>query len=621
MMQDTAAGRSGLTLARGGIAAGLVLLLVASAGAASAQQVVEPGSTVAFAEPDLQNRGTPFPADAFNTGLCLTIPQFPSAEAPRLGLALQGVTSLLGARCQVHQYNEFTIPAAAGAEPAGDVLLAEVSGVVKLGGVLAMIGAGRTKSSYVVDVMDVTDGEENATVVASQLLGIDELMGTILNTSLGVTVDIEGGFPYLGASGAFNLGIQLPIQIKRVDSTYEFGIHALLERGRIYRVKVSVNGALDVEVGAGLGFVLFPAIPNGDLISDQLPQLLDPQMWIDLMPFRSLAGANVCGLEIPDFNIDGVKDLLPNLDFDLPELDFEFPRLSVNIGDPIGRLTFTNGFDADILSPTNIPILDYQQAIDLASDPQELLTQVGLPSDALGLFDCFLDIASGENMVLNDILPQIGIEVTELGVTVDDDRIERIDQFVQQQVNQILGTIDATTLALDQNLVASYDQFSTDLTTATTMLSDTVTTEFSERTMQLDDAVTTFTDELITQFDELNELVEMEFSDLNDALDATAARELRLKIEESLSTDDQHKIAQFMLPDALGGKLELVRLCVEDMIARVTAAGLDALDADTYFAQGDAAFLETEFKEAFMNYTIAYRNAVMLLAEQEVTRR
>lgn len=80
-------------------------------------------------------------------------------------------------------------------------------------------------------------------------------------------------------------------------------------------------------------------------------------------------------------------------------------------------------------------------------------------------------------------------------------------------------------------------------------------------------------------------------------------------IEEDLARR-RYYIAEFMLPAAFGGKLEIVRDIVADVITRMEAAGLFIDHAQDYLALGDTYYAEQAWKRAHLAYGMAYRKAV-----------
>jgi hypothetical protein len=98
-----------------------------------------------------------------------------------------------------------------------------------------------------------------------------------------------------------------------------------------------------------------------------------------------------------------------------------------------------------------------------------------------------------------------------------------------------------------------------------------------------------------------------------DALTVTVndqgALDLRLKIEADLSEPGNHPIALFEVPASAGGYLGLVRSIVADTIAKMTASGQGAGNAQSFLGAGDAAVAAHDYKSAYADFGKAYRAA------------
>lgn len=98
-----------------------------------------------------------------------------------------------------------------------------------------------------------------------------------------------------------------------------------------------------------------------------------------------------------------------------------------------------------------------------------------------------------------------------------------------------------------------------------------------------------------------------------DALTVTVndqgALDLRLKIEADLSVPGNHPIALFEVPASAGGYLGLVRTIVADTIAKMTASGQGAGNAQSFLDAGDAAVAAHDYKSAYADFGKAYRAA------------
>jgi hypothetical protein len=63
------------------------------------------------------------------------------------------------------------------------------------------------------------------------------------------------------------------------------------------------------------------------------------------------------------------------------------------------------------------------------------------------------------------------------------------------------------------------------------------------------------------------------------------------------------------LPEAHGGRIEIVREIVGETISNAVAAGLSIGPANRELAAGDAAYAAQDYRTAFRRYITAYRNA------------
>lgn len=113
-----------------------------------------------------------------------------------------------------------------------------------------------------------------------------------------------------------------------------------------------------------------------------------------------------------------------------------------------------------------------------------------------------------------------------------------------------------------------------------------------QKVVGLTSDVSAFRDALETQVDDFRSLA------------------LRLQIERDLLESGGRRIASFQLPEAYGGVLELVREIVADTIDNSGDAGADVNGALAKLGQGDAAFADGDYQEAYSRYRMAYRLSV-----------
>jgi hypothetical protein len=121
----------------------------------------------------------------------------------------------------------------------------------------------------------------------------------------------------------------------------------------------------------------------------------------------------------------------------------------------------------------------------------------------------------------------------------------------------------------------------------------------------------------VSSLDAIDTGVATGFSTMIDALSVQATdrggfQELNLKlsVEAILQPGQTGRISTFQLPDAFGGKLELVREIVAGTILANQLAGQDIHRALSYFRAADGCFNNLDYKAAFSNYRLAYQEAV-----------
>ena len=89
---------------------------------------------------------------------------------------------------------------------------------------------------------------------------------------------------------------------------------------------------------------------------------------------------------------------------------------------------------------------------------------------------------------------------------------------------------------------------------------------------------------------------------------------VRLEIERALQQGLPY--GSLYLPEANGGRLELMRAIVSETMQHVLDSGESANQASARLAAGDDQFKEGHFKQAFRLYSEAYKAAVALPSKQ-----
>jgi hypothetical protein len=96
-------------------------------------------------------------------------------------------------------------------------------------------------------------------------------------------------------------------------------------------------------------------------------------------------------------------------------------------------------------------------------------------------------------------------------------------------------------------------------------------------------------------------------------LDEFEGLTLRMRIEADLTRKGNDRVSLFQLPVDFGGYLEVARAVVADTIATAAAAGADTRQAERDLEDGDFAYGDGFFKDAYRDYRDAYRHAMRSL--------
>ncbi|HLZ70516.1 MAG TPA: hypothetical protein VKV26_11505 [Dehalococcoidia bacterium] len=92
-------------------------------------------------------------------------------------------------------------------------------------------------------------------------------------------------------------------------------------------------------------------------------------------------------------------------------------------------------------------------------------------------------------------------------------------------------------------------------------------------------------------------------------LNAFQTLQVQMEIEANLSLHGNNPIGLFETPKAQGGYLEIVHDIVKTEIQNEIATGKGVFNAQSYLAQGEAAFAAGQFKTAYSDYAKAYQDA------------
>lgn len=153
------------------------------------------------------------------------------------------------AKSVIHQSHDFKVDAT---WDSGTVLDALVTGSIDTRGFLLLLGVGQVNVKVVVELLDVTD-PMNAFVVTSQTVSSHGLSQGML-PSVGLSLKIEGGAPYIGGGASISVGFGLRMAQEFIRDSDSFSLATKLRRGNTYRLVVkSTSEAKLGASGLGLG--------------------------------------------------------------------------------------------------------------------------------------------------------------------------------------------------------------------------------------------------------------------------------------------------------------------------------------------------------------------------------
>ena len=93
---------------------------------------------------------------------------------------------------------------------------------------------------------------------------------------------------------------------------------------------------------------------------------------------------------------------------------------------------------------------------------------------------------------------------------------------------------------------------------------------------------------------------------------ASEFRELILPLSGAPALVSANAVSLFLLPEAVGGMLEVSRDLVSSIIQRAAAAGFPTQEATRFLTRAQIAIANGEYKRGYLNLARAY-NAVMIL--------
>lgn len=373
-----------------------LLSLFVGPGPALAEHVefLEPGDTLVFGAPHSENQCEEFP------DLTLTVVCCPEAIAPETDRPLRAVvqvqqTPFGRATAKFIQANDFELAAG---NRADTILMAQISGQASLKGFLALIGMGKVEAKLVAKVFDVTPGVAAETMVKSHVIASHAVEASFQALN-GFGIEIEGGAPYLGASGGKLFNFSLEMKKEVVRENVAFGFDVLLRRDHIYRLQI------ELQSEAKCGGICALAIARffSEIEEAEPPRLFEPELW------RNTLGRD-------DTSGDTLR--LPN-------------RVLGRQSDGIFFKLFRDA-----------------TAVECASDPCTTLALLGgtfgLPTTVFGddgVVDRLLD-RIGVRDKIEETIGFPGAEISGLSITVQEDEIEAIeDAAIEDKIAACISTV------------------------------------------------------------------------------------------------------------------------------------------------------------------------------------
>jgi len=292
---------------------------------------LEPGATLIFREdgalrvtPDEIEIATAYPGLPFGFAAA-------NDQTVPLSTFLQAGYSFGRSTASIVQSNDFSIQPGKHGET---VIHAQFGGTVNVGGFLSVMGLGSASMEVTIKVLDVTDGIENARVVAVHPVESYEIANA---AELGADISVGGqvGSATIGeASVDLAIGMAVPFDRTIVRDRTDFGFTALLRRGHDYRFQVCAESKLEIGVSGGNGIVSFynPLAPIPNEIVDPAilaipPQVLDVDSWLDSLNWPLL------DLEVPAINLptNVAQFTIPAHNVSVGNIDLHIPGVSPKI--------------------------------------------------------------------------------------------------------------------------------------------------------------------------------------------------------------------------------------------------------------------------------------------------
>lgn len=276
-------------------------------------------------------------------------------------------------------------------------LLTQISGKANFNGFMGLVGGGQTKATLDLNIIDLGPVDnlypDGGKLVHSKSLASHELTGSSA-TGPSLSIGVEGGAPYLGASVEPSIKFSVDLKKKIVRDSIDFALQVLLIRGHKYQLQFEVKTVAKKSAIPGL------AVSQFMFDTDNVPpNLLKLENWFD-----------------------GVVSLI---DTKLPNL---LDSSAVNITEEDG------GIWSLFAKPRRLDPISNRPAATL-------LANLGLPTSFSQLVKKRME-SSALLQIIEEGIPKPGAELIELSITLQTDQVEilRKNTELLNHVVELLNT-------------------------------------------------------------------------------------------------------------------------------------------------------------------------------------
>ncbi|WP_417445625.1 hypothetical protein [Kangiella sp.] len=276
-------------------------------------------------------------------------------------------------------------------------LLTQISGKANFNGFMGLVGGGQTKATLDLNIIDLGPKAnlypDGGKLIYSQSLASHELMGSSA-TGPGLSIGLEGGAPYVGASIDPSVKFTVDLKKKVVRDSIDFGLQVLLIRGHQYKLQFEVKTLAKKSAVPGLAVSQF--MFNSDNVP---PNLLKLENWFDGV--KSLINTN-----------------LPNV------LDSSPMDIAEDKGGIWGLLD----------TPQRLNPINNRPGVSL-------LSRLGLPTSFTQLIKQRME-SSALLQIIEEGVSKPGAELLELTLIVETDQVELLRQQTEllNQIVELLNT-------------------------------------------------------------------------------------------------------------------------------------------------------------------------------------